>query len=82
MDGDAVKRVESGVLRHHGASVFFRVDKSGRNITVLVIDGTDDRFEYTIVPHPTELGRVALYEGKAPHRSETERPIVAPEEVV
>lgn len=60
MGSRAAKLVSSGTVRHDGSSVYIRVDKHGRNIGILVIDATDQQFRYTIGPHPTEIGRVAM----------------------
>lgn len=56
--------VQQGLVKHDGASVYIRVDKHGRSIGILVIDAQEERHQYTVVPHPTELGRVALYEDR------------------
>jgi len=54
--------IQAGTIRHHDASIFIRVDKHGRNVGLLVVDADGERHTYTIGPHPTELGRVAMME--------------------
>lgn len=49
------------VIRHLEASVYIREDGGGRNVVVLILD-KDGHHEYVVAPHPTSLGRVALYE--------------------
>lgn len=44
-------RVE-GVVRHAHADVFLRIEQSGRNVVLRVIDGSGTQVDYTITRAP------------------------------